>query len=445
MVECYDHAVTEDRPPHSGPVERPSELLDSQGRLRRSLVAVMAVGTGLAVANNYYAQPLLPAIGRSLHMGAGEAGLIVTFAQVGYALGLLFFLPLGDLWDRRRLIVVLCVATAAALLVMASAPSGSVLLPAAAAVGAFSVLAQVLVPFAASLAPGYERGRVVGMVMSGLLVGILLARTVAGAVAGIGGFRVVYVVAAAAMLVQAVVNRATLPAWREPTALGYPALLGSVFRLLAEEPVLRRRAQYGLLSFGSFSAFWTSMAFMLARHYHYSTPVIGLFGLVGAAGAVAATTAGRLSDRGWARWSTVGTAGLLVASWLLLWWGHGSLAALILGIVALDVGSQGIHITNQGEIYKLRPEARSRLTSAYMVLYFVGGGIGSAGSAFAYDRLGWDGVCLVGGIFALGALALWWGTELTRDDDPLVIRQSDRPWRRVDGGRTTTTTRRSTG
>ncbi len=371
----------------------------------------MALCTGLAVANNYYAQPLLPIIGRSLHMGTGQAGLIVTFAQVGYACGLLFFLPLGDLWERRRLIVVLSLAVSAALLVMASAPSGSVLLPAAAAVGAFSVLAQVLVPFSASLAPDHERGRVVGMVMSGLLVGILLARTVSGAVAGVGGFRVVYVAAAAAMFVQALVVRATLPAWRQATTLRYPALVGSVFRLLAEEPVLRRRAQYGLLSFGTFSAFWTSMAFLLARHYHYSTPVIGLFGLVGAAGAVAATGAGRLSDRGWARRTTLGTASLLVASWLLLWWGHASLVALICGIAALDVGVQGLHITNQGEIYKLRPEARSRLTSAYMVLYFVGGGIGSAGSAFAYDSLGWDGVCLVGGAFALGALALWFATE----------------------------------
>jgi predicted MFS family arabinose efflux permease len=284
----------------------------------------------------------------------------------------------------------------------------------------------VLVPFSASLAPDYERGRVVGMVMSGLLIGILLARTVSGALAGVGGFRVVYVAAAAAMFVQALVVRATLPTWREATTMGYPALLGSVFRLLADEPVLRRRAQYGLLSFGCFGALWTSVAFLLSRHYHYSTPVIGLFGLVGAAGALAATGAGRLSDRGWARRSTLGTATLLVVSWLLLWWGHSSLVALIFGIAVLDVGAQGLHITNQGEIYKLRPEARSRLTSAYMVLYFVGGGVGSAGSALAYDRLGWDGVCLVGALFALGALALWCGTELRRGARPLSIGQSDR-------------------
>lgn len=382
-------------------------VLDARGRLQRRLVAVMAVGTGLAVANNYYAQPLLAEIGHSLHMGAGEAGLIVTVAQIGYALGLLFLLPLGDLVERRRLIVLLCLGTALSLLAMAGAPSGSALLAAAAGVGVCSVLAQVLVAFTASLSPDVERGQVVGMVMSGLLIGILLARTVSGALAGVDGFRVVYLAAAGAMFVQAVVLRFSLPSHRQHSGLTYPALLGSVIRLLREEPVLRRRAQYGLLSFGCFSVFWTSMAFLLAHHYHYSTPVIGLFGLVGAAGAAAATAAGRLSDRGWARRTTLAASLLLVASWALLWWGRSDLASLIVGVVVLDVGAQGLHITNQGEIYKLRPEARSRLTSAYMVLYFVGGGLGSALSAFMYDRLGWNGVCLVGGLFALGAVVLW--------------------------------------
>jgi predicted MFS family arabinose efflux permease len=386
--------------------------LDPRGRLRRGLVAVMAVATGLAVANNYYAQPLLSDIGRSLHMTSGEAGLIVTLAQIGYAVGLLFLLPLGDLVERRALTVVLSSATAVALLGMAWSPSSGVLLGAAALVGTFSVLAQVLVPFSASLAPEGERGQVVGMVMSGLLIGILLARTVSGALAGAGGFRLVYLIAAVAMGVQAVVLRFALPRYREDHTLSYPALLLSVLQLLREEPVLRRRAQYGLLSFGTFSAFWTSMAFLLAHRYHYSTPVIGLFGLVGAAGALAATLAGRLSDRGWARRSTPLASLLLVTSWAWLWWGGSALGALVVGVLVLDVGAQGLHITNQGEIYKRRPEARSRLTAAYMVLYFVGGGIGSAGSAFAYDRLGWDGVCLVGGAFALGTLALWSATEL---------------------------------
>lgn len=398
-------------PATTPPAAGGSGPLDARGRLERRLVVVMAMATGLAVANNYYAQPLLPAMGRALHMSSGEAGLVVTVAQIGYAVGLLLLLPLGDLVERRRLTAVLSAGTAVALLAMASAPSAGALLPAAAAVGVCSVLAQVLVPFSASLAPAAERGRVVGMVMSGLLIGILLARTLSGALAGVGGgpggFRVVYFTAAGAMLVLAVVLRLALPAYRQPVGLGYGALLASVLTLLRREPVLRRRSQYGLLSFGTFSVFWTSMAFLLVHHFHYSTPVVGLFGLVGAAGALAASAAGRLSDRGLARWSTLATSVLLVASWALLWWGGSRVGPLVAGVVVLDVGAQGLHITNQGEIYKLRPEARSRLTAAYMVLYFVGGGVGSAASAFAYDRLGWDGVCLVGGAFALGTLVLW--------------------------------------
>ena len=376
-------------------------------RMDRGLVAVMAVATGLAVANNYYAQPLLPAIGRSLHLGPGVAGLIVTVAQVGYAAGLILLLPLGDLVERRRLVSLLSVATAVALVWLGASPSAASLLPAALVVGAVSVLAQVLVPFSASLASPEERGRVVGMVMSGLLIGVLLARTLAGYLAETGTWRVVYFVAAGAMAVQAVVLYARLPDYRERTDLSYPQLVGSVVTLLREEPVLRLRSVYGLFSFGTFSVLWTSLAFLLARRYHYSTGVIGLFGLIGAAGALAATLAGRLSDRGWARYSTGAATALLLGSWLALWLGRSSLAALVLGILALDVGAQGLHITNQGEIYRLRPEARSRLTSAYMVLYFAGGAAGSVSSAILYSRLGWNGVCAAGAGFAGAAFLLW--------------------------------------
>jgi predicted MFS family arabinose efflux permease len=376
-------------------------------RMDRGLVTVMAVATGLAVANNYYAQPLLPAIGRSLHLGPGVAGLIVTVAQVGYALGLILLLPLGDLVERRRLVSLLSVATAFGLVWLGASPSAASLLPAALVVGAVSVLAQVLVPFAASLASGEERGQVVGMVMSGLLIGVLLARTVAGYLAETGTWRVVYFVAAGAMAVQAVVLYVRLPPYCERTDLSYPRLIGSVVTLLREEPVLRLRSIYGLFSFGTFSVLWTSLAFLLARRYHYSTGIIGLFGLIGAAGAVAATLAGRLSDRGWARHSTGAATALLFGSWLALWLGRSSLLALVLGILILDVGAQGLHITNQGEIYRLRPEARSRLTAAYMVLYFVGGAAGSVSSATLYDRLGWNGVCAAGAGFAAAAFALW--------------------------------------
>jgi len=374
----------------------------------------MAVATGLAVASNYYAQPLLPAMGRTLHLAPGVTGLVVTVTQVGYAVGLLVLLPLGDLVERRRLVTVLAAGTAGALLWLGASPSAAWLLPAAAVVGMLSVLAQLLVPLSASLAAPSERGRVVGMVMSGLLIGILLARTVAGLLASTGTWRVVYVVAGGAMAVQAVVLHWRLPPWREESDLRYRELVASVATLLREEPVLRRRAAYGLLSFGSFSVLWTSMAFLLAHQYHASSAVIGLFGLAGAAGAVTATVAGRLSDRGWERRSTGASSGLLLASWAALWAGHTSVAMLVVGIVVLDIGAQGLHITNQGEIYRLRPEARSRLTAAYMVLFFLGGAAGSVLSATAYDRAGWNGVCLVGSAFAALAFALWLATGARR-------------------------------
>lgn len=378
----------------------------SPHRLARSTVLVMAVATGSAVANNYFAQPLLPVISRSVHLSSAAAGLIVTVAQVGYALGLLLILPLGDLVERRRLVVGLSMVTAACLAWFALAGSGTVLLPAAAAVGVATVLAQILVPFAASMAGDAERGQVVGMVMSGLLIGILLARTVAGALAGLGNWRVVYLVAAAIMLVQAVVLRARLPRWHEHTGLRYPAALASTVRLLLDEPVIRLRSLFGLLGFATFSVLWTAMSLMLAATYHLGPALIGLFGLAGAGGAIAATGAGRRSDRGRSRSTTVVTSVLLLAAWVPLWAGSRSLVAFVVGVVLLDVGAQGLHITNQGAIYRLRADARSRVTSAYMVCYFIGGALGSALSTLAYQRDGWDGACLIGAAFAAGAVVL---------------------------------------
>lgn len=376
-------------------------------RIDRILVLVMAVATGVAVASNYYAQPLLPVMRQDLHLSSTVAGLIVTVAQIGYAAGLLFLLPLGDLVERRGLVVALSALSAVALVVLGLSPNGGVLLPAAFVVGALSVLAQVLVPFSASLAHDDERGRVVGLVMSGLLIGILLARTVAGALAQAGDWRVVYLVAAGLMAVQAAVLRVKLPVYREHTRHNYVTLLGSVGRLLRDEPVLRLRSLYGLLSFGTFSVLWTSLAFLLHDRYHLSSLVIGLFGLVGAAGALAATTAGRLSDQGHQQTSTGVGAALLAICWLLLWVGRDHMSALIVGIVLLDIGVQGVHISNQGAIYRLRPDARSRLTAAYMFLYFVGGAIGSAVSAALYSAHGWGGVSIAGEAFGAAVLVVW--------------------------------------
>ena len=377
--------------------------------ISRRLVLVFAIATGVVVANMYYAQPLLDTIAREFHTTSGAVGLIVTLTQLGYALGLLFIVPLGDLLERRRLVVTVLVGTTLALAGSALAPTIGVLAMLAALVGVTSVVAQVLIPFAASLAAEAERGRVVGAVMSGLLVGVLLARTFSGLIAQVAGWRAVYWIAAALMLAMIAVLWHELPrVGRVETSLTYGRLLKSIWKLVRTEPVLRRRSLYGSLAFAGFSVLWTSIAFLLARPpYTYGQAMIGLFGLLGVAGALCASVAGRLADRGWARYSTGAFVVLSLAAFGLLALGATHLPPLIAGIVLLDLGVQGTQITNQSEIYRLRPEARSRVTTAYMVSYFIGGAVGSFTSAVAFGSAGWAGVCLLGAVFTAANVALW--------------------------------------
>jgi predicted MFS family arabinose efflux permease len=380
--------------------------------MSRGLIAIFAVATGLAVASNYLAQPLLATIRHDLGVGSAVAGLIVTVAQTGYALGLVLLLPLGDLFERRRLITTLAVLTALGLGAAGFAPSIGWLMGATGLVALTSVMAQVLVPFAATLTPQARRGQVVGRVMSGLLVGILMARTVAGLVAQVAGWRTVYWVAAACMLALAVVLNRSLPEYREDISLSYPRLLASVLAIARREPVLRRRAVYGALAFADFSVLWTTLAFLLAGpHYRYGEAVIGLFGLAGAAGAVVASPIGRLNDRGWTVHLTGLMSVLLPLSFLLIWLGRTSLVALIAGVIVVDLASQNLHITNQSQIYKLRPEERSRITAFYMTCCFTGAALGSSTAASAFGASGWKGVCILGAGFGCASL-LWWVIEL---------------------------------
>jgi predicted MFS family arabinose efflux permease len=384
-------------------------LLPAGPHLAKGLIALFAVGTGVAVANNYLAQPLLDTIRRDFGVPTAVSGLIVTAAQVGYAVGLVLLLPLGDLLERRRLVSVLAVATAAFLVIAGSAPSIKVLIGAAALVGLTSTIAQMLVPFAAGLAADDERGQVVGTVMSGLLLGILLARTAAGYVAELAGWRAVYFLAAAVMLVLAGLLRRRLPAYREETRLAYPRLLASTLAFAREQPLLRRRTLFGALAFASFSVLWTNLAFLLAGpRYGFGEGTIGLFGLIGAGGAAMAMIAGRLADRGWSHRMTGLMSLLMAASYVLVWLGgSGGLVALIVGIVLLDVASNGLHITNQSEIYRLDPAARSRINSVYMTGCFSGAAVGSSASAFVYARWEWSGVCLLGASFGVAATTVW--------------------------------------
>jgi predicted MFS family arabinose efflux permease len=371
-------------------------------------VALLAIACGAAVANLYYAQPLLDVIAEDLGVSSGAAGLLVTSSQVGYAAGLVLFVPLGDLLDRRRMVARMLLLAAAGLALAAAAPSFAVLAAAIAVVGVTSVVAQVLVPLAGSLAPEHERGKVVGDVMSGLLLGILLARTASGLIAELGGWRSVYVVGAALMLVLAAVLGRALPATPPVTDLPYGRLLRSVGALVRDEPLLRRRMVYGAAGMAGFSVLWTAIAFLLSgAPYHYGEGTIGLFGLAGLVGAGAAQGAGRLADRGRGHAATGAFLAAIAAAWGLLALGGTSLAALIAGVVLLDLGIQGQHILNQSTIYTLRADARSRVTTAYMAHNFLWGALGSAGASWAWSAGGWGAVSALGLGLAAVALAAW--------------------------------------
>ena len=385
---------------------------DAAPEISRRLVLLLAVACGAAVANLYYVQPLLSLLGHAFGVSDSTAGLLVTCSQVGYVVGLALLVPLGDLLERRRLISRVLLGAAAAAAACAAAPSFLVLAAALAALGTLSVVAMIVVPLAASLAGPQQRGQVVGTVMSGLLIGILASRTLSGLIAALGGWRLVFALAAAAMVALALALRRGLPVVAPTERLRYAELLRSVLSLVAEEPVLRRRMALGTLGMVGFSVLWTSITFLLAgAPYHYGEGVIGLFGLAGAAGALIAPLAGRLADRGHDRVALVVPLLVTVASWALLALGGSSLPALIAGIVVLDLGIQGGHINNQNAIYRLRPEARSRLTTAYMVSFFLGGVLGSLLSTTVYGAAGWNATCLLGAAAALTALAGWAATQ----------------------------------
>jgi predicted MFS family arabinose efflux permease len=381
--------------------------MDHPEGLSRALVTLIAVATGAVVANLYYAQPVLHQVARTFHSGPGPTSSIITATQIGYAAGLLLIVPLGDLHPRRALVTRLFLVSTVALVGCALAPNIWLFGLASVAVGGASVAGQVMIPFAADLAPEERRGRVVARIMTGLLMGILLARTVSGLVAQAAGWRAIYWFSAALMVVFALVLWRALPSEGPRPHRSYAELVGGSLRLLATEPVLRRRAWHGACAFAAFSVLWTTLAFLLSGSpYRYSNAVIGLFGLVGAGGIAAANLAGKLADSARTTATTVGAGMLLTTSFALLWSGRTSLAALIAGIVVLDIGTQGMQITNQAVIYALRPDARSRINSAYMVCYFLGGAAGSVSAGALYGTHGWAGVCLLGAGFGVLTLAL---------------------------------------
>ncbi|BBP03401.1 MFS transporter [Sulfuriferula plumbiphila] len=373
------------------------------------LVGLLAVAAGATVANLYYSQPLLVAIAADIGVRPAAVSVVPTATQLGYAAGLLLLVPLGDSMERRRLIVATTLCAVLMLLGVALAPTLGWLMLASFLLGAVSVVPQLAVPFAAHLAAPDQRGRVIGIVMSGLLVGILLSRTLSGLIGAYAGWRDVYLLAIGVMLMLAVLLQRTLPRLPSSRPIAYTALLASLIQLVRSEPVLRRHALVGGCGFAAFSVFWTTLAF----HLHqlspgYGSEVAGMFGLIGVTGALVAPLAGRLADRVAAPLLNGAALLLVLLAFLLMGLTGTTLLGLALGVVLLDAGVQASHLSNQARIYTLHPDLRNRLNAVYMVTYFLGGAAGSALGGYAWQHAGWPAVCAVGaGFAAAGILALF--------------------------------------
>jgi predicted MFS family arabinose efflux permease len=376
-------------------------------------IRLLAFTAGAVVANLYYAQPLLPEIGRTFGIVNGRVGFVSTAAQTGYAVGLLFFVPLGDVIERRKLIVALTVAVALSLAAAAGAPTIGFLIVASFAIGVTTVVPQVVIPFAAGLVDPSSRGRVVGRVMGGLLIGILAARVVSGAIGAVASWRVVFALAAILMAILAIALSRVLPTEAPRDHVPYGTLMRSLITVVKTQPIVRDAGAIGALCFLAFSAFWTTLAFRLQLGpLHYGSAVAGGFGLVGIVGASAAPLVGHRADKTTPR-HTVGIGlAIVVASFLLFALAGATLAGLIIGVILLDAGMQAVGVSNQTRIYRLPAAEHSRLNTVYMVTYFVGGSIGSALGVWAWERWKWAGVCGVA-LASVGAAALvyWRGAK----------------------------------
>jgi predicted MFS family arabinose efflux permease len=378
------------------------------------LAVLLAIASGVAVANIYYAQPLLGQIGRDLGVGPAGLGLVTTVTQAGYFLGLILIVPLGDLVNRRLLIVAGSVIAAAALVSVAVSPGPQMFLIASGVVGVASVVQQIINAYAAALSSPEMRGRILGIVTSGVVFGVLLARTVSGVLADILDWRSVYVFSAILMLGLALVLARVLPPENTRSALPYGRLVTSVVTLTLHERVFRVRALITLLVFAGFGALWGSMALPLTTApWHLSTTEVGLFGLVGAAGAVGAARAGALADRGRAQWVTGITLVLFAISWAPIAWLPNSLIVLIIGIVVLNLAGQAISVTNQLLIVEIDPTASSQLIGGNTVYYAIGTGGGAIAATTVYSASGWSAVCILGAGLSTLALLIWAGDRIS--------------------------------
>ena len=373
------------------------------------IILILAIGAGFSVASIYYAQPLLPLIGSDLHLSIEQMGLVPTLTQTGYALGILFLLPLGDRHDRRRLILGKSALLAALLLICSFTNQLHALLVVSLLIGMTATMAQDIVPAAAILAPAGKQGKTVGTVMTGLLLGILLSRTVSGIVGATYGWRIMYQAAAVSIALIGLVMWRVLPKFSTHSSLSYPALMGSLVQLWQRFPALRRAAlAQGFLSV-AFSAFWSTLAVMLAEHYQLGSAVAGGYGIAGAAGALAAPLAGGLADKlGAAKVTQLGAL-LVTVSFALMFFLpllplHAQLALIAVSAIGFDLGLQSSLVAHQNLVYSLEPQARGRLNALLFTVVFIGMALGSALGTKLYAMASWPAVVSLA--VMTGAIAL---------------------------------------
>ena len=379
--------------------------------LSSRMIFFFSLTSALAVANVYSAQPLLESIAASLQVSPGTIGTVVTATQSGYALGLIFLVPLGDCVNRKKLVITQLLLSVVALITAAVAPDLMTLLCAMLLVGLMAVVTQLMVAWAAMLASPEQRGQVVGSVTSGIVIGILLARFVSGMIADLAGWRAVYLTAACLLLLISLILAKVLPATAGQTRrTSYPHLLLSVFRLFLTEPQLRRRGILALLIFAAFSMLWSSMVLPLTA-LSLSHTQTGMFGLAGLAGALAASRAGAWADLGLGQRATGLALALLTFSWLPIAALHTSLLLLIFGVILLDFAVQTVHVINQSLIVAARPEAASRLVGAYMCFYSLGSALGAIAATQLYTHWGWQAVCYAGAAVSASAFLCWSGVR----------------------------------
>ncbi|HDR7380509.1 MULTISPECIES: MFS transporter [Bacillus cereus group] len=379
------------------------------------LIILLATACGIIVANLYYAQPLIGVISHVIGLSNSSAGLIVTLTQIGYVVGLLFLVPLGDIVENRKLIIILLILSAVALTATVFVKSAILLLVASFFIGLGSVAAQVLVPFVSYLSSEDARGRVVGNVMSGLLLGIMLARPISSLVADIWGWNAIFALSATVIIVLAFVLSKVLPTRKPTEKTNYTALLSSMWQLLRTTPILRRRAIYHACVFGAFSLFWTTVPLLLSSPaFHFSQTAIALYALVGITGAIAAPIGGRLADFGWTRSVTGIALTVVIISLLLPLIIQGSspigIAVLVIAAILLDMGVSANLVLSQRLIFSLDPEIRSRLNGLFMAIFFLGGAVGSSLGGWAYALGGWSLTLWIGIAFPIIAL-LYFSTE----------------------------------